>query len=390
MAFRIWHAWLILSLAAFAGGAGHQAIATAQDATIATPDEKSFAELLTDWAILEQQLIAKEAEFHATDDFRLKEELKRQYEELVKRSHDLIEDLRVAALKAWDAGQDQARATRTLMGIMVDDAHQGKDEQVLELGDQLIARGIDPRYFSVAGNLERLSLKNREIFDELQIRQREAQADDLPRVRLTTTQGDIVIELFENEAPLTVGNFVHLVENGMYDGVAFHRVIEGFMAQTGDVTTSGKPTLGYTIPCEIDHPEARLHFAGSVSMALLGLPGGGRDTGDSQFFLVFQRTLSTQNLDRKHTVFGRVVTGFDVLRKLTRTHETDFRGEREIPSAVPDKILKAEVIRKRDHDYKPTKVGESAPAADAPPPIDPPINSDQTEGKTDDQSDGGN
>ncbi len=66
---------------------------------------------------------------------------------------------------------------------------------------------------------------------EQELRQKEAAADDLPRVKLTTTKGDIVIELFENEAPETVGNFLSLVKKGFYDGLTFHRVIAGFMAQ---------------------------------------------------------------------------------------------------------------------------------------------------------------
>ena len=76
---------------------------------------------------------------------------------------------------------------------------------------------------------------------ELEIREAEAAADDLPRVKLSTDVGDIVIELFENEAPETVGNFINLVENGFYDGLTFHRVLGAFMAQGCLLYTSPSP-----------------------------------------------------------------------------------------------------------------------------------------------------
>lgn len=181
---------------------------------------------------------------------------------------------------------------------------------------------------------------------EKEIRAKEAKADDLPRVRLKTDKGDIVIELFENEAPIATGNFVSLVEKGFYDGLGFHRVLEGFMAQGGcpDGTGAGGP--GYDIPCECYKPEARKHFRGSLSMA-----HAGRDTGGSQFFLTF---VPTSFLDGRHTVFGRVIEGIEVLGDIQKRDPSDSKAT--LPP--PDKIIKAEVIRKRDHEYKPTKVGE--------------------------------
>lgn len=173
---------------------------------------------------------------------------------------------------------------------------------------------------------------------EMAIRAIEEKKDDLPRVKIETTKGTIVVELFENEAPNTVANFVSLVESHFYDGTPFHRVIPGFMAQGGDPTGTGTSGPGYTIACECDLPDARKHFLGSLSMA-----HAGKDTGGSQFFLTFA---PTEHLDGRHTVFGRVIEGFEILPKITRT---------EGPQAGPskDKILKAEIIRKRDHEYKP-------------------------------------
>ena len=177
------------------------------------------------------------------------------------------------------------------------------------------------------------------VKDEMAKRAAEAKADDLPRVKITTTKGDVVVELFENEAPNTVANFISLVGKGFYDGTVFHRVIGGFMAQGGDPTGSGRGGPGYTIECEVDKPGARKHFLGSLSMA-----HAGPDTGGSQFFLTFR---PTEHLDGKHTVFGRVIEGFAVLPKLTRTEGEMASG------GPPDKIVKAEVVRKRNHPYEP-------------------------------------
>jgi len=184
---------------------------------------------------------------------------------------------------------------------------------------------------------------------ELAIRDKEAKADDLPRVVFKTTKGDIVLELFENEAPNTVANFITLVEAKKYDKIKFHRVIPGFMAQGGDPNTldndprnDGQGGPGYTIPCECYTPKARMHFQGSLSMA-----HAGKDTGGSQFFLTFVPTTHLNWSDGKagssHTVFGRVIEGLDVMLSLKGPDERTGEGA--------DQIISAKVIRKRDHPY---------------------------------------
>lgn len=177
---------------------------------------------------------------------------------------------------------------------------------------------------------------------EKAIRDAEAKKNDLPRVQLDTTEGKIVIELYENEAPQAVANFVSLVEKKYYDGLIFHRVLPGFMAQGGCPQGTGTGGPGYNIYCECHQDNYRKHFAGTLSMA-----HAGKDTGGSQFFLTF---LPTPHLDGRHTAFGRVVEGMDVLSKLKRVNPQRPSGEE------PSKIVKATVIRKRDHDYQPTKV----------------------------------
>ena len=177
---------------------------------------------------------------------------------------------------------------------------------------------------------------------EKAIRDAEATADDLPRVKLQTNKGNVVIELFENESPIAVANFITLVKQGFYDGLSFHRVLPMFMAQGGCPLGSGTGGPGHSIACECYGPNARHHFRGSLSMA-----HAGRDTGGSQFFLTL---VPTDNLDGKHTVFGRVLEGFEVLGDLQRRSPSgNPQNDQNLPAA--DKILKAEVLRDRGHAY---------------------------------------
>ena len=193
--------------------------------------------------------------------------------------------------------------------------------------------------------------------EEKQIIAAEEAADDLPRVELVTTQGPIVVELFENEAPETVGNFINLVEAGFYKDVIFHRVIAGFMAQTGLVTRLPEGYLnkvpGYTIYDETK--DGRRHFSGYLSMAKANEP----DSAGGQFFITF----APQNyLDGHHTVFGRVIEGIENVGRIKPTFEEKENEKGEPPEEVslnepdPDRILEAKVIRKRDHAYVPNKV----------------------------------
>lgn len=117
----------------------------------------------------------------------------------------------------------------------------------------------------------------------------------------------IIIDLFEEAAPKTVENFETLAKKGFYDGVIFHRVIPGFVAQGGDPTGTGMGGPGYTIKCETEGNPHK-HVAGSLSMA-----HAGKDTGGSQFFLVHE---PQPHLDGVHTVFGQVTEGMDVVLRI--------------------------------------------------------------------------
>lgn len=124
---------------------------------------------------------------------------------------------------------------------------------------------------------------------------------------LHTEKGDIVLELFADRTPITVNNFVFLSREGYYDGVIFHRVIENFMVQGGDPTGTGRGGPGYTFKDEFN-PTLKHDKPGILSMANAG-PG----TNGSQFFITHG---PTPWLDGKHSVFGQVVGGMDVLMSI--------------------------------------------------------------------------
>jgi cyclophilin family peptidyl-prolyl cis-trans isomerase len=121
---------------------------------------------------------------------------------------------------------------------------------------------------------------------------------------IQTDLGDIQLSLEAEKAPRTVNNFVFLAREGYYDGVIFHRVIEGFMAQSGDPTGTGRGGPGYNFDDEF-HPDLRHDGPGVLSMA-----NAGPNTNGSQFFITFT---ATPWLDGKHSVFGHVIEGTDVL-----------------------------------------------------------------------------
>ena len=131
---------------------------------------------------------------------------------------------------------------------------------------------------------------------------------------LHTNQGDIAVELFDDDAPKTVDNFTSLAGKGFYDGVIFHRVIPDFMIQGGDPTGTGSGGPGYTFEDEFNnHPVAR----GALAMA-----NAGPNTNGSQFFIVTAEACPW--LDGKHTVFGRVTGGMDVVDAISAL-DTDGR-----------------------------------------------------------------
>jgi peptidylprolyl isomerase len=151
------------------------------------------------------------------------------------------------------------------------------------------------------------------------------------KVLLQTSKGDIVIELYDN-MPVTAGNFKKLVSEGFYDGIIFHRVIDGFMIQGGDPTGTGMGGPGYKIQDEFTHQGGNRNDRGTISMA-----NAGPNTGGSQFFI---NLVDNNFLDSKHPAFGKVIEGMDVVDKIAKlpTNHED-RPLEEI------KIIKATILK---------------------------------------------
>lgn len=150
------------------------------------------------------------------------------------------------------------------------------------------------------------------------------------KVKLETNYGNIVIELYE-DMPVTSGNFEKLVRQGFYDGVIFHRVIDGFMIQGGDPTGTGRGGPEYTIKDEFTHKGGNKNNRGTISMA-----NSGPNTGGSQFFV---NLVDNNFLDSKHPAFGKVVEGMDVVDKIAKA-KTDSNDK----PLSEVKIVKASVI----------------------------------------------
>ena len=155
--------------------------------------------------------------------------------------------------------------------------------------------------------------------------------DKMTRVKLETNHGDIVINLYK-DMPITAGNFENLVKKGTYDGVIFHRIIDGFMIQGGDPTGTGfgDPSIP-NIQDEFTHAGGNKNNRGTISMA-----NAGPNTGSSQFFI---NLVDNNFLDGKHPTFGMVVEGMDVVDKISQV-QTNAQ-DRPIEEV---KIIKASII----------------------------------------------
>ena len=338
-------------------------------------DKAAFSAKLEEWRAILKSLRALSPRYAlATKDEAA--EIQNEWDDLIKLGERMIPELRDAGKIAFASAQGQDRAIeRFLTKLLGDDVDHDRYEPALDLGTSMIASGCETKevldstgvaafctndfegaesWFNRAQDAGGLTAQGENFMSmiddykllwatEKELREKEAAADDLPRVKITTSRGELIVELLENEAPDTVGNFVSLVEEKFYDGLTFHRVLPGFMAQGGCPQGTGSGGPGYYIMCETDAENHRKHFRGTLSMA-----HAGKDTGGSQFFLTF---VPTPHLDSKHTVFGRVIEGLQVLGDLQRIDPTQSDGL----TTKPDRIIKIELLRKREHEYKPNK-----------------------------------
>jgi cyclophilin family peptidyl-prolyl cis-trans isomerase len=148
-----------------------------------------------------------------------------------------------------------------------------------------------------------------------------------PTVTIETNHGTITAEMFVDLAPKTAGNFIELAKKGYYDGIIFHRVIDGFMIQGGDPTGTGRGGPGYKIPDEFADGLAHTE-PGIFSMA-----NAGPNTGGSQFFITLA---ATPWLDGKHAIFGKVTDGLDVVKTIGKVRTGT--GDRPVEDVVMEKV----------------------------------------------------
>ena len=135
----------------------------------------------------------------------------------------------------------------------------------------------------------------------------QTEGEDIVKIKIETTMGDIYADLYAKETPKTVENFTTLAKKGFYDGIIFHRVIPAFMIQTGDPTGTGMGGPGYQFQDEFS-PNLKHDKAGVLSMA-----NAGPNTNGSQFFIT---DVPTPHLNNRHSVFGQVTQGIDVVHKI--------------------------------------------------------------------------
>jgi len=147
------------------------------------------------------------------------------------------------------------------------------------------------------------------------------------KAEFRTNHGGFTVELFDDRAPQTAKNFRDLAEKGYFDGLVFHRVIDGFMIQGGCPQGTGTGGPGYTIKDEF-HPELKHESEGILSMA-----NAGPNTGGSQFFITL---VATPWLDRKHAIFGKVTAGIDVVRKIGKVKTG--AGDRPVEPVVMESV----------------------------------------------------
>ena len=186
---------------------------------------------------------------------------------------------------------------------------------------------------------------------ELMIRRLEKNNDSLPKIKFETTAGNFEVVLYEDHAPNTVANFISLVKKKFYNDLIFHYVKPGEYIHTGSPNGDNTGGPGYAISSEFNREQIRHFFSGTLGMA-----NTGPDTEGSQFVITHQ---AIPQLDGQFTAFGRVIDGFDVIRNATAISPEDPPPAEGVKAKEPIRIIKAEVIRARDHEYEPERINKA-------------------------------
>lgn len=376
---------MVLLLSCICGLFSFSGCANQQSSPAAEPDAQrqdmsearaDFEDVFREWTRMLADLHELEVAFHAAATAGAREKLFKEHFETLSRGYSLEDELLSAAMRAYsmhprenedlkefliqialmlvqaESYEDGLKVSQMLLDSDVEElvVYQNAADAAFacskfDVAEQCL-RIIDQRKGNATENSQRLALMDvykKQWKREQELRETERLANDLPRVLLVTTRGEIELELFENEAPNTVANFIKLVEDGFYEGLAFHEVKAGVGAFSGCPLGDGTSSPGHFIRHEFDNPDSRLHFRGSLSTISEGPFANG-----SQFCITFAPTPEREGLS---TVFGRVVRGMEVLARLQRRG-----GDSPSSSTPPDQIVTAQVLRKRGHPYKPDRI----------------------------------
>lgn len=155
------------------------------------------------------------------------------------------------------------------------------------------------------------------------------------QAKISTTMGDITVELFAKDAPIAVNNFVFLAKDKFYDGITFHRVIKDFMIQTGDPLGSGIGGPGYTFEDELNNGH-------KYEMGVVAMANAGPNTNGSQFFIGSGKDVEGLKNSPNYTIFGKVVGGMDVVQKIASTKVKKNPQTSEM--SVPEQTIKINTI----------------------------------------------
>ncbi len=355
--------------------------------TVTQPEDSAYEAIQTELRDHLKMMRETQVRYHLSEGSSQDKAFRRKWAELCDKGRPLATRAYAAMLKKFnDNPSTNTPLSDFLMELLERNVADSRFEGMLELGLALQSNGVTSEKLSEAialsavaenkfdfakpwiekhfkesskprpilgATYDKVDTLNSDWAEELRMREEDAKGEPLPQVSILTTKGEIIVELFENQAPETVANFIHLVEEHFFDGLTFHRVLEHFMAQTGCPYGDGSGGPGYAIYGEAKKPNARKHFRGTLGMAL---SNGDANSGGSQFFICF---VPAFNLNGQYTAFGRIVKGMEVIGNLAQINPDEKKKEGEAPAAMLDEVIEAKVVRKRNHEYKPNKTPEA-------------------------------
>ena len=369
----------------------------AQESELTKPSSEEIDALQTEYDALEKECgkaiediaQARVRYFDSTLDQAIDE--RKEWDQLKSECQLKIDELADVAKKLFDAQEEPSpELAEFVFRVQEKKLRDGFSGEAYQIGKKLVALYPDEKKFQTVTALAAVKVnefdfakkfysENRKLIEEIkegeftrlfgeidqlvtkferekQFRQQDAE-NELPVVTMETNRGVIKIELFEDQAPETVANFISLVEQGYYDGNFFHFVLKGFGAEMGRYSRVPKPIdINYGIVDEFDREDARHHFRGALSLSKLDAANSGNES-----FLICLEPVPF--LDGRRTVFGRIVEGLDLIDNFAHTYQrVEGEDPEPIPEARPDYIVKATVTRKRaDSDYKVNKIPRVSP-----------------------------